>query len=248
MVPDPIRPGDCLFLDVDGTLIDIAPNPVSVVVPGSLVRDLEALERQLGGALALVSGRTLADLDRLFQPLRLKGAGVHGAEFRLRSDAPDPEYLSKPLPSVTWRDLLDLLEHYPGTFAENKRFSYAVHYRAAPRFGPDLRRRLGSFITARPELGLVIMPGHCVFELKRPDINKGAAIARFLDSVPEFWGRRPVFLGDDVTDLPGFDVVAARGGLAYAVTTPVANVAGTFPGPVAVREWLTSGIEPETRP
>lgn len=227
-----------LFLDVDGTLIDIAPNPGAVVVPPSLLRDLKRLQQRLDGALALVSGRTIEDLDHLFAPVRLRASGVHGAEFRFEPDG-RIEMLVETLPVEVWSRLLELLTRYPGTFAENKAFSFAIHYRAAPTVGPDLRRELEAFLADRVELGLALMPGHFVFELKRPGINKGAAITRFLDQ-PAFRGRRPVFLGDDVTDRPGFDLVTSRDGLAYAVTAQVAGVAGTFPDPAAVRHWLAA--------
>src|SRR5262249_32823722 len=135
-----------VFLDVDGTLIDIAPHPDAVVVPPDLVRDLGLAEDRLGGALALISGRTIADLDRLFFPLRLKGSGVHGAEFRFDSSQGTVISAAGALPVAAWSDLLDVLQGFPGCLAENKAFSFAVHYRAAPESGLVLRHALESFI------------------------------------------------------------------------------------------------------
>lgn len=227
----------CLFLDVDGTLVDIAPTPDAVVVPPSLLDALRRAEERLGGALALVSGRSIADLDRLFRPLRLRASGVHGAEFRF---APGNEALwskAEPIPAPVWEDLTSLLRAFPASFAENKGFSFAVHYRAAPDTGGHLREALDLFLRDRSGSGLGLMPGHYVFELKRPDVDKGAAIADFLQRAP-FAGKRPVFVGDDVTDIPGFAMARGRGGLAYSVTRPFANVDGTFPDPDAVRRWL----------
>ena len=234
-----------LFLDVDGTLVDIAPNPDAVVVPRSLIRALELAEHRFEGALALVSGRTIQDLDRLFAPLRLKASGVHGAEFRFNSRQGTTLTTVPPLPMQAWTDLLDLLEAFPGTLAENKAFSFAVHYRSVPPSGPALERALQAFMAARRDLALRILPGHFVFELKRPNFDKGVAIERFLDKDP-FKGRRPIFIGDDVTDEPGFDTVIARHGLAYSVNYLAPGVIGTFRDPAAVRRWLTATVKSET--
>ena len=243
--PDRFRADFGLFLDVDGTLIDIAPNPDAVVVPASLLRDLALAEERLEGALALISGRTIEDLDRLFSPLRLKASGVHGAEFRFHAADTLPQVLATALPAATWTDLLEVLAQFPGTFAENKSFSFAIHYRAAPGSGQALKRRLDAFLAAHPDHGLTLMPGHYVFEMKRPDINKGAAIARFMEEAA-FRGRRPIFVGDDVTDRPGFETVMSRNGLAYSVSHAAPGVVGTFPNPAAVRHWLAALIDPET--
>ncbi len=244
MRPESLSPDVGLFLDVDGTLIDIAPSPTEVVVPASLVRDLEAAERLLEGALALVSGRTIANLDQLFRPLRLKASGVHGAELRLGGrDAPTALETQR-LPASAWNELLPVLERFPGALAENKGFSFAVHYRAAPESGPRLRQRLGDFVATHADLGLTIMPGHFVFELKRPGINKGAAIETMLARAP-FHGRRPVFVGDDITDRPGFAAVLAHDGLAYSVGEDDPDVSGTFADAAAVRHWLTALVRSE---
>jgi trehalose 6-phosphate phosphatase len=226
-----------LFLDVDGTLIDLAPRPTDVVVPASLIADLERAKARLDGALALVSGRTISDLDRLFHPLRLKASGVHGAEFRLSAEGPIETARVAPLPAEAWADLVLRLNRFPGTLAENKVFSYAVHYRAVPDVAPALEMELETFVADHDTLDLRIMGGHSVFEIKPPGINKGAAIERFL-ATPLFAGRKPVFFGDDVTDLPGFATVLAHGGYAYGVARGEAGLSGTFADPQAVRQWL----------
>ena len=243
MVPEPPPPDACLFLDVDGTLIDIAPTPDAVRVPLGLLDALSAAERAFDGALALVSGRSIAELDRIFAPLRLKASGVHGAEFRFG----EGERWTKaaPIPPPAWDDLLDLLQAFPDSLVENKGFSFAVHYRAAPETGSRLREALELFLADRIDLGLAILPGHCVFELKRPGIDKGAAIADFMDR-PPFAGRRPVFVGDDVTDTPGFATVRQHGGLAYSVSHAFPGVLGTFTDPAAVRRWLADIERSET--
>lgn len=244
MVPEPPPHDACLFLDVDGTLIDIAPTPDAVDVPPSLVAALQRAERALDGALALVSGRSIDQLDRLFAPLSLKASGAHGAEFRF-GDGDARWAKAAPIPAPVFDELRALLRDFPASLVEDKGFSYAVHYRAAPDTGPRLHEALGGFLAARPGLGLAILPGHCVYELKRPDIDKGAAIADFMDRAP-FAGRRPVFIGDDVTDAPGFLAVRARGGLAYSVGRVFPGVVGTFAEPAAVRHWLAGIGRPET--
>ena len=239
MRPEPPPENICLFLDVDGTLIDIAPTPDSVVVPDRLIDDLVRAEERLGGALALVSGRTIADLDRLFAPLTLKASGVHGSEFRFGDDPSRLWVKAAPLSADGWLALSALIASFPRVFAENKLYSYAVHFRAAPELAAPLRLALERFLAERPDLRLQILDGHFVYDLKQPDIDKGAAIEHFM-ARPPFLGRRPVFIGDDVTDAPGFHMVRAFGGQAYSVRDVLPDVTGTFVDPAAVRSWLAS--------
>jgi trehalose 6-phosphate phosphatase len=227
-----------LFLDVDGTLLDLAERPDDVTVPDGLVADVAAAKTKTGGALALVSGRPIAELDRLFAPLRLPAAGVHGAELRLDSAdgshaAPEAEALSPAL----WTALNDILLDFPGTFAENKRYSYAVHYRQASDLGAALRTRLAKLIRTLPEPGITMLEAHCAFELKTRRFDKGRAVAAFLSTQP-FAGRTPIFIGDDDTDEAGFAEVSARGGRAYSVGRSRPGAIGVFASPGEVRDWL----------
>jgi len=226
-----------LFLDVDGTLIDLAQRPDLVVMPAGLVGTLKATERKLAGALALISGRTIDDLDRLFEPLRLRASGVHGAEMRFDPGGPA---ISTSAPSELPRSLVKAVtravEAFPGVFVENKRFSISVHYRQAPAAERPVREtvmRLIDFSRAPVE----VMKAHCAIELKAPGFDKGGAIAAFL-STPAFRGRTPVFVGDDATDESGFAVVAARGGNGYSVGRQLPGAIGVFSEPRAVRDWL----------
>lgn len=234
----------CLFLDVDGTLIDIAPRPEAVVVPSQLVRALDGVSRALGGAVALVSGRTIANLDDLFAPLRLSASGVHGAEVRFEPGGP----VAQDHDAVLDQALVDLIaaaaRDIEGTLVENKRFSVAVHYRQAPQFGASLRARLEQIVAAADDPQLRILPGHMVFEIKRATFDKGLAVGRFMARAP-FAGRTPVFLGDDVTDRPGFAAVLERGGRAYSVGPALPGTTGSFSEPAAVRSWL-AGFAAET--
>ena len=243
------RPSErnCLFLDVDGSLIDIAPRPEAVVVPPSLVADLERAAVRLGGALALVSGRSIDQLDSLFKPLRLRASGVHGAEMRFN---PEGEVTTTPGSAIgqpVRRDLAGVLRRFPGTFVEDKRFSLAVHYRAVPEVVAPLGDALRALIARHAEGGLDLMPGHSVYEIKRPTFDKGAAVRRFL-AHPPFTDRRPIFIGDDVTDRPGFAAAVEAGGAAYGVGQQIPGTSGTFDNPSAVRQWVGQIADKETSP
>jgi trehalose 6-phosphate phosphatase len=236
MPPVPPTPYS-LFLDVDGTLIDIAPRPDAVVVPDGLKQNLAGLAEQLGGALALVSGRTIADLDRLFDPLRLRASGVHGAEMRQLPGGTVESSAGAMLPQTIIAALHDLAKGHPGTLVENKRYSAAIHYRAVPAAGPVLGQHLKDLLARLPVDDLRILPGHMVFEVKRAGFDKGRAVGAFL-RLPPFIGRTPIFVGDDVTDEPGFDAVQAAGGMAYAVGEARRGASPVFGSPSQVRAWI----------
>ena len=232
-----------LFLDVDGTLLDIADGPDRVVTPAGLVATLAQAAARLEGALALISGRSLDELDRLFAPLRLRASAVHGAETRFDPEAPPIRSSgAMELPSSLWTTLTSVLHEFPGTFAENKRYSIAVHYRLAPEAEAPLREAVMRLVEAEPRIPIEVMNAHCAVELKAPGYDKGRAIAAFLD-VPPFVGRTPVFIGDDETDEAGFAVVSARGGLAYSVGQRRPGAIGAFAHPSDVRDWLARFTE-----
>jgi trehalose 6-phosphate phosphatase len=229
----------CLFLDVDGTVLDIAARPTAIVLPPSLIDDLATVELRLQGALALVSGRPVSELDQLFAPLRLRAAGVHGAEVRFDPHNKEALYDEQAaLPAEAWLALRELLMKFPGSFAENKRFAFAVHYRTVPQIEFELERALHRFVLEWRNAGFTLLPGHCVFEIKRPFHEKGMAIERFMQHAP-FAGRTPIFIGDDTTDVPGFAAVRARGGQAYSVGRLMPQATGAFEDPTAVRAWLS---------
>jgi trehalose-phosphatase len=145
--PKDLRPQQIgLFLDVDGTLLDLAPSPGAIEVPTGLRDTLAAAERSLDGALALVSGRPIGQLDRLFAPLRLRASGTHGAEIRQSADTPGKWLTQARLPERAWRDLGQLLDGFPGTFAENKEVGFAVHYQFAGADEVQLVAALRDFV------------------------------------------------------------------------------------------------------
>lgn len=235
-----------LFLDVDGTILDLAERPDDVVAPPGLVTTLRRTEHKLAGAFALVSGRPIRELDRLFDPLRPRASGVHGAEMRFDPDGPLTSGLGAiELPRSLLSELTRVVAAFPGAFVEDKRFSFAIHYRLAPGAERPLREAVMRVIDPA-ETGIEVMNAHCAIELKAPGCDKGRAIAAFL-SMPAFRDRTPIFVGDDATDESGFAVVAARGGYAFSVGSRRPGAIATFSGPSAVRDWLADYAVQETR-
>jgi trehalose 6-phosphate phosphatase len=237
------RGPSALFLDVDGTILDLAKRPDDVVTPPGLVKTLLRTERKLAGALALVSGRPIDELDRLFEPLSLRASGVHGAEMRFDPGGPISAPGARELPRSLLTSLKRVVAAFPGAFVENKRFSFAVHYRLALEAERPLRDAVLRLVDSA-EIAVEVMNAHYTIELKAPGCDKGGAIAAFL-SRPAFRGRTPIFVGDDLTDESGFAVVAARGGHAFSVGAWRPGAVATFPGPSAVRGWLAEYADRE---
>jgi len=224
-----------LFLDVDGTVLKIAPTPHAVEVSASLRSVLEKLRPLFGGALALVSGRTIADLDYLFAPLCLPTAGLHGFE---RRDARGNIFrMERRLELDDIRAALNAFAAtHPGVLIEDKTHAVAAHYRQAPKAKSKLRAEVRRLTAARPDLQ--ILDGKMVFEIRPHGIDKGAAIKAFL-AEPPFVGRLPIFLGDDVTDEDGFAIVNALGGHSIRVGGRGKSAARfRLPNVAAVIEWL----------
>jgi trehalose 6-phosphate phosphatase len=205
----------CLFLDVDGTLLEIAATPDTVSVDDHLRQLLSEVSHALDGAVALVSGRAIAALDQLFAPQRWPAAGLHGIERRdarggLHRHAPARLRLDE-----ARLQLLYLAARTPGILLEDKGAAIAVHYRAVPEIEPKLRRVLGA-VVARLAPDYHLLEGKQVFELKPAFATKADAVQAFMREAP-FAGRRPIYVGDDVTDLDGFAAVERVGGLSVAV-------------------------------
>lgn len=234
--PGPIRRW-ALFLDIDGTLLDIAPTPHAVVVPDTLPEVMGQIHASLDGAIALISGRALADIDRLFRfhAGNSPAAGQHGAELRLPNRQiiramVEPGRLAALRARVT-----EETEPFPGTLVEHKGASLAVHYRKAPDAGDAIGRVLDRLIGEHGG-GFDLVPGKMVFEIKPKGADKGRAVETFMERRP-FAGRVPVFVGDDVTDRDGMAAAERLGG--YAVH--VGGEAGGrywLPSPKFVRLWL----------
>jgi trehalose 6-phosphate phosphatase len=224
-----------LLLDVDGTLIDFGPSPREVHVPGDLRESLSHLLRQTDGALALVSGRPIGDLDALFAPLRLPAIGGHGAEMRVSGRAIVAS--AKPLPAAMRRDLAGAAAPGSGIVAEDKGYSVALHYRNAPQLEDRLRARIETSRAAFPGEATEVLPGKAMLEVKRPNVSKGEGVRVLMDQ-PPFAGRQPVFIGDDVTDESVFDILAELGGIGFSVRLQFSGLAGIFDSPEQVRDAL----------
>ena len=222
-----------LLLDVDGTIVDIGPSPNEVQVSATLLESLRRLFDLTGGATALVSGRPISDLDRLFSPLHLPAIGGHGAEMRLRDN--EMFYWAKPLP----RELRHRLAAGAGgdIIVEDKNYSLALHYRKAPQEAERLRRLVAASRTAFPEEPTELLLGKAMLEIKRPGISKGESIRKLMAHTP-FAGRMPVFIGDDVTDESVFEVLPEIGGKGFSVSRYFPGLTGTFKDPAQVRSAL----------
>jgi len=231
--PEQLPGATALFLDFDGTLADLAPRPDEVQVDPDLRPSLERLHVLLGGALALVSGRAQNDLDPYLHPLLLPTAFEHGA-VRRRANHTLCVTPTPPLQAAlaTARALVD---SHPGLLMEHKSHSVALHYRMAPQLEGLCREQMGQAVAC--ETTLQLLQGKSVVEVKSVAVNKGEAIAAFLQEAP-FQGRVPVFAGDDVTDEAGFQRVQQLGGMGIKVGEGPSCASHRMANPQALRQWL----------
>ncbi|HEX3603673.1 MAG TPA: trehalose-phosphatase [Steroidobacteraceae bacterium] len=225
----------CLFLDVDGTLVDLTDTPSETTADLEIKSLLREIAERLGGAVALVSGRQIATLDQMFAPLTLPAAGLHGVERR-RADGTimGASFVDSQLDRARTA-LSALVAAHPGTLLEDKDRTIGLHFRMAPQFEQALREAVVAI--AKP-LGsnYHIQGGKMLFEIKPRGFSKATAIQAFMKE-PPFSGRRPVFVGDDLTDQDGFGMVEAHGGISVGVGD---RVQGQFylADVNAVRGWL----------
>ena len=225
----------CLFLDVDGTLIEFTDTPIETHADSKIKALLAAAAESLGGALALVSGRSIECLDALFEPLRLPVAGLHGVERRGATGAVHGSIFTDAQLDLPRRAIKALVAAHPGTSLEDKGRTIAIHYRQSPQSERILRDSLAA-IAAPLGAHYHIQDGNMVLEIKPSGFTKATAIAAFL-AEPPFRGRMPVFVGDDLTDEDGFRVVEEKGGISIAVGD---RVRGQYnvENAAAVRQWL----------
>ena len=211
-----------VFMDLDGTLVEIAAAPDKVEVSPDMVAAVSGLKTALRGAVALVSGRPLAELDQLMAPLKLPAAGLHGLERRGPDGILARDDKQEARLDVARRELTAFAGAHPGVVVEDKRLAIAVHYRAAPQLAKRALHLARSLVDAHDgHLGLV--PGKMVVEIKSKHTNKGAVVDDFMSQAP-FRGRIPVFIGDDVTDEDGFKAVNRMGGQSIRVGPPPPGV------------------------
>ena len=227
--PQP-QPDWAMFFDLDGTLLDIAPGPDDVVTPASLVPALAAARDWLGGALAIVSGRTVEKIDEFLAPLKFPCAGEHGAVLRM-ADGTIRRAGNECVVPDSWKQAMRrVVQNWDGVIVDDKAFSIALHYRAVPERGEDVRRLVENIVAANSK-DFEVLPAQMAYEIRHRSLNKGTAVRSFM-AEPVFHGRRPVFVGDDVTDEDGFRAATELGGLGL-------HVKHAFSGePTNVRRWL----------
>ena len=238
-----------LFLDFDGSIVDIAPTPESVVVPDRLPPLLVALRGSLGGAVAIVSGRPIAQIDGFLGTAVPAAAGLHGLERRTA----DGGIVRPPVRRTELHGVRALLEAFasarPGVLVEDKTYTVALHYRRSPSLRDACRDVLNAALEDAPQ-GWQVIEGKYVFEIRPREHNKGTAIDAFMTEAP-FLGRTPVFCGDDITDEDGFAVVNARGGESIRVGKGAATRATAQVDTVGdLLDWLTrvaAAAEPKPR-
>jgi trehalose 6-phosphate phosphatase len=218
-----------LFLDLDGTLLDIAPAPDQVTVPPNLLSNLLAVRRLVGSALAVVSGRPIAQLDALLPGVPYAVAGEHGGAIRY---APGQAPVRPALPTAPahWRAEAErLAASMPGVMVEEKHHGFVLHYRAAPAAGTPLRLALEALLASSAD-HFALLPALMAWEVRPIGADKGTAVESLMRS-PPFASRTPIFIGDDITDEDGMRASVARGGLGLRVDE-------AFGSPQAVRDWL----------
>ncbi len=238
-LPPALDPACALFLDVDGTLVGFAGHPDNVRLQPQVRDWIARIGERLDGAVALVSGRPLAQLDRLFAPLRLPAAGLHGAQLR-RAGGEQPQAAE----TAQWLHELHLramrfAHAHPGVLVEAKGQALALHWRNAPAAA----QAVDAFARAQLPLlpGVRLQPGNHVVELVSAGHDKGTAVTGLMD-VPPFAGRRPVFVGDDLTDEDGFAAAARLGGYGVLVGSRAGSQARhVLPDVAAVHAWLRAG-------
>lgn len=237
----PYTRDSAFFLDIDGTLLDIAETPEAVHAEAADCRLLERLHAAAGGAVALISGRTLAKIDELFAPLKLPAAGQHGferrdGEGRRRRHRFDATRL-RPLAAL----LRQFAHEHPGVVFEDKGASVALHYRLAPALRDTAHAQALAAAAMLPG-EVEVQPGKMVWEVKPAGAHKGMAIEEFMRELP-FRDRLPVFLGDDLTDEDGFQVVNRLGGHSIKVGAGASAARWRLSDPAAARAWLAGWVD-----
>jgi trehalose 6-phosphate phosphatase len=236
-----------LLLDIDGTLLDMAPTPREVWVPPGLEATLIRLHERTSGALALVSGRSLNDIDLIFAPTVFPAVGGHGAEMRLTMKSEVVASHAPPMDKDLKAKLAAIGKLSPGILLEDKGYSLALHYRLAPHMEQTIYDAVAAIRAERPDAPIEVLPGKSVCEIKHAGVTKATGVLDLMTH-PPFRGRRPVFLGDDVTDETVFAIMPELRGLAFSVGRRAEGVAGHFDEPQDVRDWLARLVDDERPP
>jgi trehalose 6-phosphate phosphatase len=238
-----VNANTALFLDIDGTLLDLARTPDRVKVPRELLRTLEKLSGHLSGALAFVSGRSLESIDKLFAPFRPAAIGTHGGEIR---GVDGSVARSQPLPEKIAEVFTGLAENIPGLLLEDKRSALALHYRLAPEALPVLLSAMEKHARLFESEKVHILHGKSVIEARPMGIDKGTAVMELVRQKP-FLGRAVLFGGDDTTDLDVFRILPRLNGRGFSVGRAFPGAEYVFGSPRAVRQWLADAAGMEAR-
>lgn len=225
-----------LFLDVDGTLLEIAETPDAVRVPGALRNTLQLASQREQGALALISGRCIRELDRLFSPYVFPAAGQHGFERRDAQGNISQPSIDRNLLRPVREVLVELVEEHKGLLLEDKGTALALHYRLAPKCESLVRDTMLKCVAPLAN-HFILRNGKCVVEIAPAGYSKRVAVEEFMREAP-FAGRTPVFVGDDFTDEEGFEAVNAMGGYSIRVGAGDSIAKHRFANVSAVVAWL----------
>lgn len=236
----PVSRNSALFLDIDGTLLDMARTPDAVVVPADLQMTLVRLYDVLDGALAFVSGRSLSGIDRLFAPLRTAAVGCHGAEVRGLDG--NVRAMAAPIPGPVRAVFQSLVDSHPGTLLEDKVYTLSLHYRLAPEAREALQAAMEEHAHLFAAERVTIQHGKSVIDAKPKGVDKGVGL-RALMRQPPFQDRRPIFGGDDTTDIDVFAILPELRGHGFSVGRAFEGVDYAFDSPRAVRQWLSKLAE-----
>jgi trehalose 6-phosphate phosphatase len=234
-----------ILLDIDGTLLDLVPTPREVWVPPGLSKTLNRLLARTSGALALVSGRSLNDIDLIFAPEEFPVVGGHGAEMRVGAGGEAAAARAPPLDKELKRRLAAIAKLSPGILLEDKGYSLALHYRLAPHAETAIYEAVSLIRADLPNAPIEVLPGKCVCEIKHSGFTKATGVCELMMHEP-FKGRRPLFIGDDVTDETVFAIMPDLNGLAFSVGRRAKGVAGHFDEPSDVREFLARLLDDES--
>lgn len=232
-----------LFLDIDGTLLEFADTPDGVEITDRFKSLMRRLDRVEHGAIAFISGRTIARLDELLAPHRFALAGVHGSQRRRPTGQLAPTSIDPARLDPVRERLTQFAAANNGILIEDKEISLAVHYRQQPGLAAAVER-LGTNLAKELPSGWETLQGNHVLEIKPAGLDKGAAIRQFMGEAP-FAGRTPVFIGDDVTDEAGFRVVNELGGVSVKVNSGPTDACWHLPDVDAVLAWLESHVPAE---
>ena len=233
-----------VLLDIDGTLLDLAPTPREVWVPPGLAKTLHRLHERTKGALALVSGRSLNDIDLIFAPDQFPAVGGHGAEMRIGADSEAVAAHAPPMDKELKRRLAAIARLSPGILLEDKGYSLALHYRLAPHAEKAIYEAVSLIRADLPSAPIEVLPGKLVCEIKHSGFTKATGVTELMTHEP-FRGRRPFFIGDDVTDESVFAIMPDLDGLAFSVGRRARGVAGHFDAPSDVRDFLAHLLDDE---